>query len=76
MNIQDQIKNKKTELDLIIEKMSVVPKTMVTKAQKQEIDNIELRKEFRLTELRDECYLRELQIKIDIYKSLLGVIKK
>ena len=70
-NLQD----KQTTLDALVRTMALFRDRIVSTEDKQEMDNIELRLQFRLKQLVEECKLRELDHKIDALQSIINLLK-
>lgn len=75
MDKKQDIAKKKQRLHELTVLVKSLPK-QVSRNQKQSIDNLFFKEEFRLNELLDECKDRELDIKIKTAEDILAIYKK
>lgn len=78
MNAQDnkELKQKQKELDGLLKTIKLYAGQPLTREQKQEIENWEGKLEFRLNELVLQSKLKELDIKIEVYKEVIKEAKR
>ena len=73
---QKELDKKLKEIKKLSDIISLGAGKILTRELKQEIENWEARLEFRLNELVMESKLREADIKIEVYKNVVELLKK
>jgi exonuclease VII large subunit len=71
-----ELEAKQSKLSELSKVIQIHNRQTLTSLEKQEVDNLEGRLQFRLMELLNECKERELDLKIEVYGQVVDVINR
>lgn len=74
--MKPEITKKQEKLKGLVSIIEIACKKPLTPQQSQDISNWEGKMEFRLGELLNECKVRELDIKIEVYEEVVKVLNQ